>query len=266
MNNKISLKNFAEVLSKELNISEEESEVFIKQLFETISAELKAGNEVYLDGIGTFSLTNEGSEPVEFTADKEFADAVNSQFAIFAPMQLDDDASDKELYTIVEPDNTDDRDSELIETDIIEQTPTVVIRKNEAPVLMPATDPIPMQSTEVVPFVESSQVIVPPVPLRDVQSAPEQPTNSSVHQVPVVPPPPTNETQSLNESETENNMEDYATQPRSKFGLGFFVGLIIGLAIGILALCAYILYFVNSTPGETDVIAQFVTSHCSKIL
>ena len=42
-----------------------------------------------------------------------------------------------------------------------------------------------------------------------------------------------------------------AEQPKGKFGNGFLAGLIVGLAIGALALCLYILYYVN-IPADSD--------------
>ncbi|MDE5744094.1 MAG: HU family DNA-binding protein, partial [Paramuribaculum sp.] len=88
MNNKIPLKKFAGVFSKDLNIPENEAENFIKLLFETISSELKNGNNVTISGIGTFSLSDTGSEPVKFTADDALAAEVNAPFAIFSPVPL----------------------------------------------------------------------------------------------------------------------------------------------------------------------------------
>lgn len=54
----------------------------------------------------------------------------------------------------------------------------------------------------------------------------------------------------------EYEEEEYVTppdaeQPKGKFGNGFLAGLIVGLAIGALALCLYILYYVN-IPADSD--------------
>ena len=64
MNAKIPLKKFAETFGNTQSVPYSESETFIKSVFETISEELKAGESVKINGLGTFRLSSTSDDPV----------------------------------------------------------------------------------------------------------------------------------------------------------------------------------------------------------
>lgn len=244
MNNKIPLKQFAEVYSKELNISQSEAEAFIKQVFATVSSELVAGNPVTVDGIGTFAISSTSTDPVEFIPDESLAAEINSPFAIFSPVVLEEGVTEEELAEVSEiPENSEiseesEKSEESEESEVSEAS----------------------EISEISEESEESDETEAPEESEASEEEAEIPEEAEVAEIPVPAEEPV--------KEWEDEEEEYVVQPEiqhSKFGTGFVIGLIVGLAIGALVLCAYILYFVNANPSGDSVETELVETHISPV-
>ena len=117
MNNKITLPEIVDLVAQATNSSKRVSELFLKELFATITQTLADGDSVKVKGLGTFKLTEvsprksvnvntgeaieiPGHNKLTFIADKELADAVNTPFAQFDTVVLDDGVTDEALRAI----------------------------------------------------------------------------------------------------------------------------------------------------------------------
>lgn len=117
MNNKITLPELVDLVAQATNSSKRVSELFLKELFATITQTLADGDSVKVKGLGTFKLTEvsprksvnvntgeaieiPGHNKLTFIADKELADAVNTPFAQFDTVVLDDGVTDEALRAI----------------------------------------------------------------------------------------------------------------------------------------------------------------------
>ncbi|MDR2843306.1 MAG: HU family DNA-binding protein [Candidatus Symbiothrix sp.] len=149
MNEKLNIQDLASLLSEKSGISKKESELFLREFFETISDGLLSDQLVKIKNLGSFKLiavsdresVDVGSGQrmiipahykVSFTPDTALADAVNEPFAFFEIIDLEDDNAE---------------DSE--ETDqAIETLPTVEI-PSKSQIETEATTPITTQIEEV---------------------------------------------------------------------------------------------------------------------
>ncbi|MBO5243281.1 MAG: HU family DNA-binding protein, partial [Muribaculaceae bacterium] len=59
MNNKISVRQFAEKLASECGISPEDAQQYVKLYFDKVIECLRSGENVELPGLGKFSLTRQ---------------------------------------------------------------------------------------------------------------------------------------------------------------------------------------------------------------
>lgn len=117
MNNKVTFPELVEQVAQYANTSKRMSELFLKELFATISQSLIDGESVKVKGIGTFKLTevsprksvdvNTGEEieipghkKLSFAPDKDMAEAINQPFMHFETEILDDDVTDYQLAAI----------------------------------------------------------------------------------------------------------------------------------------------------------------------
>lgn len=117
MNNKVTFPELVEQVALYANTSKRMSELFLKELFATISQSLIDGESVKVKGIGTFKLTevsprksvdvNTGEEieipghkKLSFAPDKDMAEAINQPFMHFETEILDDDVTDDQLAAI----------------------------------------------------------------------------------------------------------------------------------------------------------------------
>lgn len=117
MNNKVTFPELVEQVAQYANTSKRMSELFLKELFATISQSLIDGESVKVKGIGTFKLTevsprksvdvNTGEEieipghkKLSFAPDKDMAEAINQPFMHFETEILEDDVTDDQLAAI----------------------------------------------------------------------------------------------------------------------------------------------------------------------
>ena len=117
MNNRITFPELVEQVAQCANTSKRMSELFLKELFVTISQSLINGESVKVKGIGSFKLTevsprksvnvNTGEEinipghkKLSFAPDKDLAQAVNQPFSHFETVILEDGVTDEQLAQI----------------------------------------------------------------------------------------------------------------------------------------------------------------------
>ena len=119
MNTKITFVELVDMIAESTSTTKRVCELFVKELFATVSQALIDGESVKIKGIGTFKVArmkprkgvdvNTG-EPIQieshnkltFTPDKSLAEAINQPFAQFETVILDDDITDEKLAAIDE--------------------------------------------------------------------------------------------------------------------------------------------------------------------
>lgn len=117
MNTKITFVELVDMIAEATSTSKRVCELFVRELFATVSQALIDGETVKIKGIGTFKSTPvksrkavnvssgapqeiPGHNKVTFTPDKSLAEAVNQSFAQFETVFLNDEVTDKALSDI----------------------------------------------------------------------------------------------------------------------------------------------------------------------
>lgn len=200
MNNKVTFPELVEQVAQYANTSKRMSELFLKELFATISQSLIDGESVKVKGIGTFKLTevsprksvdvNTGEEieipghkKLSFAPDKDMAEAINQPFMHFETEILDDDVTDDQLAAIdagepteapaadtpaeEETDDTTATEAPAAEAPVAAEEEVVMPPVFVAPVEEPESEEAeteaeaPVESSEEVPAEEETPVEVP---------------------------------------------------------------------------------------------------------
>lgn len=119
MNSKITFVELVNQMAEATSTNKRVCELFLKDLFATVSQALIDGDNVKIKGVGTFKITRAKSRKsvnvrtgednqiaehnkLTFTPDKSLADAVNQPFAQFETVFLDDAVTDQKLAEIDE--------------------------------------------------------------------------------------------------------------------------------------------------------------------
>lgn len=115
MNTTVTFVELVEIMAEASSTSKRVCELFLRELFSTISQALINGESVKVNGVGTFKVTQVKSRKnvkgkagevmqnkVTFTPDKTLAEAVNQPFAHFDTVILDDAMTDEKLAEIDE--------------------------------------------------------------------------------------------------------------------------------------------------------------------
>ena len=182
MNTKLTLVELIDMLAESTSTSKRVCELFLRELFSTVSQELINGETVKIKNIGTFKVTEvksrksvnvvdgedieiSGHKKISFTPDKSLAEAVNQPFAQFETVVLDDALTDDKLAAIDEKYPSVALDSSVEETPIPapqekapapEETPVVP----EPPV---APEPPVVPEPQVTPEPPVAPVDTPPI-------------------------------------------------------------------------------------------------------
>ena len=292
MNEKIPLRALADRVAETTGRGSEEMETLIKRLFELIAEALHEGRKVEVKGLGTFSLSDNPADPVEFSPADAWAERVNAPFAMFEPEELAEEATESDFNDIL-PDT-----SAPVTTgqDIEEETPLHVYAATEEvlteePLLQAVTD-TEITAAETVAACELQPVMHEEPTAADGTEAEEEITvqtkiiaetesdstpgfidaderarkdetvsddrqQSTSEACPteivcLTDEPDTTESEDTHE-EPMASTDDADAGSDNGFGKGFIVGLIVGLAIGALALCCYVMYFVH-TSGQPQTV------------
>ena len=117
MNNKITLVELAHLMAEATSTTKRVCELFLRELFATVSQTLIDGENVKVKGIGTFKVTVvkprksvnvvtgqaveiKSYKKVTFTPEKSLAEAINQPFAQFETVYLNDAMNDERLAEI----------------------------------------------------------------------------------------------------------------------------------------------------------------------
>ena len=297
MNEKIPLRALADRVAETTGRGSAEMETLIKRLFELIAEALHEGRKVEVKGLGTFSLSDNPADPVEFSPADAWAERVNAPFAMFEPEELAEEATESDFNDIP----ADTSASVTTEQDIEEETPLHVYAATEE-VLTEEPLPQAVTDTEIVvadtvAACELKPIISEEPTGADGTEAEEEITvqtkiiaETESDSTPVVidadETPGTDETVSdnrqqltaeaypaeivcLTDEPDTTESEDTHEEPIAStddadagsdngFGKGFIVGLIVGLAIGALALCCYVMYFVHTSGQRQPVETELI--------
>ena len=120
MNDIITIKKLAEEIASMTGTDIATAESFLNEFFATVEDALAAGESVKIKGIGSFSRGSSADEPVVFTPEKEFIEAVNTPFEMFSAVDIDDSISDEDLAD--NEDANEDVEEDVEEDIIVEAT------------------------------------------------------------------------------------------------------------------------------------------------
>lgn len=184
MNAKITFPEIVDLIAESTSTTKRVCELFLRELFATVSQSLIDGEDVKIKGVGTFKVTRvkprksvsvntggsieiSGHKKLTFTPDKSLSEAVNQPFAQFETVFLDDAVTDEKLAAIDKeyPSLFD----EVEKDEPIQETPKTE-SKPEAP------EPEPQQETPVAePEPEAPEPEVEPeAPKADATSEPQK--------------------------------------------------------------------------------------------
>lgn len=239
MNNKVTFPELVEQVAQYANTSKRMSELFLKELFATISQSLIDGESVKVKGIGTFKLTevsprksvdvNTGEEieipghkKLSFAPDKDMAEAINQPFMHFETEILDDDVTDDQLAAIdagvpteapaeaapaeEETDDTADTEAPAAEAPVAAEEEVVMPPVFVAPVEEPESEEaeteaeVPVEPSEEVPAEEEAPA---EVPVQEPADEPEEAVSEEEAE-----PEPVTEVEPSAVAEPEDEAED----------------------------------------------------------
>lgn len=140
MKEKIAFPRLVELVADKAGTTSRMSELFLQELFATVSQSLVDGKKVKIKGLGAFEVikSGEGEHDVAFVPELSLADAVNAPFSQFKPVELCDAVTIEKLNEIddemrpQEPPATENS-PEIPELEK-EETPVTVVEKRDIPV------------------------------------------------------------------------------------------------------------------------------------
>lgn len=101
MKEKIAFPQLVELVAEKASTTSRMSELFLQELFATISQALGKGETVKIKGLGTFKTEKDDEgKNVIFIPDNALAEAVNAPFAQFKPVELCDEVTQEQLDEI----------------------------------------------------------------------------------------------------------------------------------------------------------------------
>ena len=211
MNNKVTFPELVEQVAQYANTSKRMSELFLKELFATISQSLIDGESVKVKGIGTFKLTevsprksvdvNTGEEieipghkKLSFAPDKDMAEAINQPFMHFETEILDDDVTDDQLAAIDAGEPT--------------EAPAEAAPAEEETDDTTATEPPAAEA----PVAAEEEVVMPPVFVAPV----EEPESEEAETEAEAPVEPSEEVPAEEEAPAEVPVQELADEPEEE--------------------------------------------------
>lgn len=139
MNDIITIKKLAEKIASMTGTDIATAESFLNEFFATVEDVLAAGESVKIKGIGSFSRGSSADEPVVFTPEKEFIEAVNTPFEMFSAVDIDDSISDEDLADN-EDANEDVEEDIIVEATADEEETTEIDETDEVDEITEAND------------------------------------------------------------------------------------------------------------------------------
>ena len=269
MNRKLSIIELAELVAAKAQTTNRMSELFLKELFATVSQELTEGRGVEIKGLGSFvmptAMTDDDEAVIEFAPAQSVADAVNQPFAQFEPMELSDDLTPEQLMQLTEIEPAPEQAPEAAPEEMTEEPPVKL--PEEAPVAVP--EEIPAEPPVEAPVEEELPEEVPPViseevpPLMPMKAAQEteKPTELPEPAAPIEEPSESSENSEPSESAVP---QDFETEKRKVAKSSLLKGIVVG-ALGALLLTSllWILFGPNgvitgstASKADTTVVAK----------
>ena len=296
MNNRITFPELVEQVAQCANTSKRMSELFLKELFATISQSLINGESVKVKGIGSFKLTevsprksvnvNTGEEinipghkKLSFAPDKDLAQAVNQPFSHFETVILEDGVTDEQLAQIdaYEAETPQAPDAELptapeapaaetdtevpppfVPADTLPEPEFVAIEEATEAEEAPAAEAEAEAEAEEAPAIEAEADEAPAAEAE----ADEAPAVEEVPEMPVA----ADEMESmvsdeLSEDRLEQEKDKRRITRRSLFE-GFIVGVITTLIVTLFSYRLYLMKYPDQAdkPTQEETLAQAPTA------
>lgn len=265
MNRKLSIIELAELVATKAQTTNRMSELFLKELFATVSQELTEGRGVEIKGLGSFvmptAMTADEESSIEFAPVQSVVDAVNQPFAQFEPMELSDDLTPEQLMQLTETEPAPEQAPEAAPEEMPEEPPVKL--PEEAPVAVP--EEIPAAPPVEAPVEEELPEEVPPViseevpPLMPMKAAQET-------EKPAELPEPSEPSENSEVSEPSESAvsQDFEAEKRKVAKSSLLKGIVVG-ALGALLLTSllWILFGPNgvitsstASKADTTVVAK----------
>ena len=269
MNRKLSIIELAELVAAKAQTTNRMSELFLKELFATVSQELTEGRGVEIKGLGSFvmptAMTDDDEAVIEFAPAQSVADAVNQPFAQFEPMELSDDLTPEQLMQLTEIEPAPEQAPEAAPEEMPEEPPVKL--PEEAPVAVP--EEMPAEAPVEAPVEEELPEEVPPViseevpPLMPMKAAQETEKSAELPEpaAPIEEPSENSENSEPSESAVS---QDFETEKRKVAKSSLLKGIVVG-ALGALLLTSllWILFGPNgvitgsaTNKADTTVVAK----------
>ena len=184
MNAKITFPEIVDLIAESTSTTKRVCELFLRELFATVSQSLIDGEDVKIKGVGTFKVTRvkprksvsvntggsieiSGHKKLTFTPDKSLSEAVNQPFAQFETVFLDDAVTDEKLAAI-------DKEYPSLFDEVEKDEPVQETPKTESKPEAP--EPEPQQETPVAEPEPAAPVpeVEPEAPKADATSEPQK--------------------------------------------------------------------------------------------
>ena len=298
MNNRITFPELVEQVAQCANTSKRMSELFLKELFATISQSLINGESVKVKGIGSFKLTevsprksvnvNTGEEinipghkKLSFAPDKDLAQAVNQPFSHFETVILEDGVTDEQLAQIdaYEAETPQAPDAELptapeapaAETDTEVPPPFVpadTLPEPEFVAIEEATEAEEATEPEAAPAAEAEPEETPAIEA-EAEEAPaaeaEADEAPAVEEEPEVPVAAEEMESMVSDELSEDRLEqekDKRRITRRSLFEGFIVGVITTLIVTLFSYRLYLMKYPDQAdkPTQEETLAQAPTA------
>lgn len=286
MNEKIPVNRLAQEIAAAVGSSPSEVQQFIKDLFAYVEAEVSAGNDVSVPGLGRFSKSAVNGEPIAYEPDAEYAATLNADFEMFSPVELNDGVTEVAMEMAVTEDAVKEAepDTELHRQSVAENEPEheTELQHNTGPeTVFTAPAATSEDDAEVEPDAEYSEDIVNEPEETDDSEESEDEANhaaatdksekvSDVKEEVAVDIVTDAHVETIAEEEEviTEQPETPAAEPlmaaipeqeeeyvivhgrKSRFWLGFIIGLVLGFAIGVIAFVAYLVNISVITPEK----------------
>lgn len=286
MNEKIPVNRLAQEIAAAVGSSPSEVQQFIKDLFAYVEAEVSAGNDVSVPGLGRFSKSAVNGEPIAYEPDAEYAATLNADFEMFSPVELNDGVTEEamEMAVTEEAVKEAEPDTELHQQPVAEKEaePETGLQHNTgqetvftAPAATSEDD-----DAKVAPDAEDSEDIVNEHEDADDSAESEDEANHAAatdksekvsdvkdelavdivtdahvetiaEEEEVITEQPETPAEPLMAAIPEQEEEYVIVHGRkSRFWVGFIIGLVLGFAIGVIAFVAYLVNISVITPEK----------------
>lgn len=264
MNARISLPELSRMIADSTGFDNKACELFMRELFATVTETIVAGENVKVKGIGTFKSinveqrksvnVNTGEQmiipehrKVTFTPDKALAEAVNAPFAMFEPVELNDAVTDEMLET-AEQDHMDAETKNQVHANMVDRATPAMPAKPEIQTTEPESDNADIMAGATDALTATVPEISAPIQTEPSGTAPEQSPHVSTPPPATTDPEPAHEpapesqepnvisimqhTDEYDEDDMEACLETHGNRHKSgHFGRGFLIGALCSLAL-----------------------------------